>query len=60
MSGITPKQNVFKFKFAPHQQESIAKTIFWKDDGPPGQRGPVLKHNGKFGTEHKQAKHIQQ
>jgi hypothetical protein len=25
MSGIAPKQNVFKFKIAPHKQKSILK-----------------------------------
>jgi hypothetical protein len=27
MSGITPQQNVFKFKIAPHKQKSIVKII---------------------------------
>jgi len=27
MSGIAPKQNAFKFKIAPHKQNSIVKTI---------------------------------
>jgi hypothetical protein len=49
MSVIDPKQNAFKLKIAPHKQKSIAK-INWQEDSPPGQRGPVLKHNGKSGT----------
>ena len=47
MSGITPKQNAFKFKIAPHKQKSMD---FGRKMGPPVQRGPVLKHNGKSGT----------
>ena len=39
-----------KFKIPPHKQKSIVKNFFWKEDIPPGQRGPVLKHNGKSGT----------
>jgi len=50
MSGIAPKQNAFKFKIAPHKQKSIVKKKFGRKMDPPGQRGPVLKHNGKSGT----------
>jgi len=44
MSGISPKQNSFNFKIAPHKQKSIVKKYFWQEDGSPGQRVPVLKH----------------
>jgi hypothetical protein len=44
MFGIVPKQNDFKFKIAPLKQISIVQNIIWQEDGPPGQRGPVLKH----------------
>ena len=32
-----------KFKIPPHKQKSVVKNFFWKEDIPPGQRGPVLK-----------------
>jgi hypothetical protein len=38
MSGIAPKQNVFKFKIAPHKQISMEKNI-WQEDGPPCPMG---------------------
>jgi hypothetical protein len=38
------------FKIAPHKQKSVVKK-FWQEDGPPGQRGTVLKHNGKSATD---------
>ena len=41
MSGITPKQNAFKFKIAPHKQKSIVKKKL---------AGRWAKHNGKSGT----------
>ena len=50
ISGIAPKQNAFKFKIAPHKQKSIVAKFCWQEDRPPGQQGPVLKHNGKSGT----------
>ena len=34
MSGIAPKQNVFKFKIAPHQQKFIVNFVYWQEDGP--------------------------
>jgi len=42
-SGIHA-QEILKFKIAPHKQKSIVKKLFLQEDGPPGQRGPVLKH----------------
>ena len=45
--GIAPKQNAFKFKFAPHKQNSIVTKFCSQEDGPLpplGQRGLVLKH----------------
>jgi hypothetical protein len=53
MSGISPKQNAFKFKIAPHKQKSIVKNIM------AGRLAPLAngvlcistpKHNGKSGT----------
>jgi len=44
MSGIAPKQNAFKLKIVPHKQKSIVKKFSLQEDGPPGQRGPVLEH----------------
>jgi len=32
------------FKITPHKQNSIVKKLFWQEDGPPGHRGPLLKH----------------
>jgi hypothetical protein len=52
MSGIAPKQNAFKFKIAPHKHKSIVKQLLGRKMKPPGQRGPVLKPNGKSGTDH--------
>jgi hypothetical protein len=52
MSGIAPKQNVFKFKIAPHKQKSIVKNVFWQEDGSLANRALCLStpnHNGKFG-----------
>ena len=46
-------RNAFKFIIAPHKQKSIVKKNVWLEDGPPGQRSPVLKHNGKSGTDDK-------
>ena len=46
MSGIAPKQNVFKFKIAPHMQKYIVKKN-WQEDGPPWPStmvNPALKH----------------
>jgi len=40
MSGITPKQNAFKFKIAKIHH----KIIFGRKMGLLGQRGSVLKH----------------
>ena len=55
MAGIAPKQNVFKFKIAPHKQKSIVKKLLWQEDPqPPGTKGTLClstsKHNGKSGT----------
>ena len=44
MTGITPKQNAFKFKIAPHKQKSIVKKKIDRKIAPPVQRVPVLKH----------------
>jgi hypothetical protein len=52
MSGIAPKQKAFKFKIAPNKHKSIVKQMLGWKMRPPGQRGPVLKHNGKSGTDH--------
>ena len=50
MSGITPKQNAFKFKIAPHKQKSMD---FGRKMGPLSNGTLCLstpKHNGKSGT----------
>jgi hypothetical protein len=45
MSGIAPKRNAFIFKIAPQANIHRKNDFFFlQEDGPPGQRGPVLKH----------------
>ena len=41
-SGIDA-QEILKLKIAQHKQNSIVKKVFWQENGPPGQRGPMLK-----------------
>jgi hypothetical protein len=56
MSGIALKQNTFKFKIAPHKQQSILKNIFWQEGGSLVNGALCLstpKHNGKSGTDKK-------
>ena len=53
MSGISPKQNAFKFKIAPHKQNSIVKIVLAGRRGPLANEALCLstpKHNGKSGT----------
>ena len=53
MSGIVPKQNVFKFKIEPHKQKSIVKYNFGRTMGPLANGAMCLstpKHNGKSDT----------
>jgi hypothetical protein len=53
MSGITPQQNVFKFKIAQHKQKSIVKIILAERWGPQANKALWLctpKQNGKSGT----------
>jgi hypothetical protein len=53
MSGIVPKQNVFKFEIAPHKQKFIVKEKFSRKMGSLGNGTLCLstpKHNGKSGT----------
>ena len=33
--GIAPKQIAFKFKIAPHKQNSIVEKNIWQEDAPP-------------------------
>jgi hypothetical protein len=54
MSGITLKQNAFKFEIVPHKQKSIVEK-FWQEEPPPHLANGALclstpKHNGKSGT----------
>jgi hypothetical protein len=50
MSGIAPKQNVFKFKIAPYKQKSII-TKNWQEDLANGALClSTPKYNGKSGT----------
>ena len=53
MSGIAPKQYVFKFKIVPHKQKSMAKKKIGRKMGPLANWALCLstpKHNGKSGT----------
>jgi len=55
MSRIAPKQNVFKFKIAPHKQKSIVKNLFGRKKPPPPLANGAMclstpMHNGKSGT----------
>jgi hypothetical protein len=40
MSGIAPKQNVFKFKIVPHKQKSMAKKKTLAGRWAPWPTGP--------------------
>jgi hypothetical protein len=55
MSGIAPKQNIFKFKIA-HKQKSIIIIFFWQEDEAPLVNEALClstpKHNGKSSTAH--------
>jgi hypothetical protein len=50
MSVITPKQNAFKFKIAPHKQKSIVKKKIGRKMSPLANGALCSKHNGKSGT----------
>jgi hypothetical protein len=53
MSGIVPKKNAFKFKIAPHKQNSIV-FFLGRKMGPLANGALYLstpKHNGKSGTD---------
>ena len=53
MSGIAPKQNACKLKFAPHRRKFIVEKAFWQEDRPLANGALFLsthKHNGTSGT----------